>query len=34
MRTIRTARVRRLVAAAGILAAGWIAAGAPIHLGM
>ena len=34
MRTIRNTRIRRLVTAAGILAAGWIAAGAPIHLGM
>jgi hypothetical protein len=34
MRTLRTIRVRRLVIVAGTLAAGWIAAGAPIHLGM
>jgi hypothetical protein len=34
MRTTRHARIRRLAATAGILVAGWIAAGAPIHLGM
>jgi hypothetical protein len=34
MRPLRTTRFRRLVTVAGILAAGWIAAGAPIHLGM
>jgi hypothetical protein len=34
MRTLRTARLRRLAAAVGIIAAGWVAAGAPIHLGM
>jgi hypothetical protein len=34
MRIIRNARIRRIAAAAGILAAGWVAAGAPIHIGM
>ena len=30
----RHARVRRTAATAGILLAGWLAAGAPIHVGM
>jgi hypothetical protein len=34
MRIIRHTRLRRVAAAVGILAAGWVAAGAPIHLGM
>jgi hypothetical protein len=34
MRLIRNTRIRRIAAAAGILAAGWVASGAPIHLGM
>jgi hypothetical protein len=34
MRTLRSTRIRRIAAAVGILAAGWVAAGAPIHLGM
>lgn len=34
MRIVRSAAVRRLAATAGILVAGWIAAGAPIHVGM
>jgi hypothetical protein len=34
MRSTRTSRVRRIAAAAGILAAGWVAAGAPIWLGI
>ena len=34
MRTIRNTRIRRIITTAGILAAGWLAAGAPIRLGM
>ena len=34
MRIVRNPRLRRIAAAAGVLAAGWLAAGAPIHLGM
>jgi hypothetical protein len=34
MRFVRSPRIRRIATAAGVLAAGWVAAGAPIHLGM
>lgn len=34
MRTIRNTRLRRIIVTVGVLAAGWVAAGAPIRLGM
>ena len=34
MRIARSALVRRLAVTAGVVVAGWLAAGAPIHVGM
>lgn len=34
MRVIRSSRARRLLSTLGVLTAAWVAAGAPIHVGM
>ena len=34
MRTVRSSVVRRLAVTAGVAVAAWLAAGAPIHVGM
>ena len=34
MRIVRNARIRRILVASGVVVAGWLAAGAPIHVGM
>lgn len=34
MRTPRSSLVRRLLVSAGVVTAAWLAAGAPIHVGM